>query len=117
MNKEHVISDEVLDKVQAALSKGNNWMAYNNSLYFIHPEDVHFFDSKGSAYEFADNNISEFDRYVVMYASSVADVLRKIPYAESLNNQITNPDANGLYNTEGNAFTDALIDHIEQQQQ
>ena len=26
------------------------------------------------------------------------------------------PDANGLYNNEGNAFTDALIDHSEQQQ-
>ena len=116
MNKEHVISDEVLDKVQVALSKGNNWMAYNNSLYFIDPEDVFFFDNKDSANEFADNNVSDYDRYVVMYASSVADVLRKIPYEESLNKEITNPDANGLYNTDGNAFTDALIDHIEQQQ-
>ena len=102
MNKEHVISDEVLDKVQVALSKGNNWMAYNNSLYFIDPEDVFFFDNKDSANEFADNNVSEYDRYVVMYASSVADVLRKIPYEESLNKQITNQDANGLYNIDGN---------------
>lgn len=116
MNKEHVISDEVLDKVQVALSKGNNWMAYNNSLYFIEPEDVFFFDSKDSANEFADNNVSEFDRYVVIYASSVADVLRKIPYEESLSKEITNPDANGLYNPDGNAFADALIDQIEQQQ-
>ncbi len=112
MNEEHVISDEVLDKVQVALSKGNNWMAYNNSLYFIDPEDVHFFDNKDSAYEFADNNVSEYDKYVVMSASTVADVLRKIPYAASLSKQITNPDSNGLYNTGGNAFTDALIDHI-----
>ena len=52
----------------------------------------------------------------MIYASSVADVLSKIHHEGSLNGQITNPDANGLYNTDGNAFTDALIDHIEQQQ-
>lgn len=112
----HVISDDVLDKVGIALSKGNNWMAYNNALYFIDPDDVFFFDNKDSANEFADNNVSGYDRYVVMYASSVADVLRKIPYEESLNKEITNPDANGLYNTNGNAFTEALIDQMEQQQ-
>ncbi len=115
MNKEHIISEEVLDKIEIALKKGNNWMAYNNTLYFIHPNDVYFFDNKGSANEFADNNVSEHDRFVVMYAPSVADVLRKIPYGESLNEEITNPDGNGLYNRDGNAFTDALIDRIEQQ--
>jgi hypothetical protein len=112
----HVISDEVLDKVAIALSKGNNWMVYNNSLYFIDPEDVNFFDNKDSANEFSVNNDSDYDHHAVMYVSSVADVLRKIPYEELLNKEITNPDANGLYNTDGNAFTDALIDHIEQQQ-
>ena len=62
------------------------------------------------------NNISEYDNYQVMYVSSIADVLRKVPDEESLNNQIIIMDTNGLYNTDGNAFTDALIDHIEQQQ-
>jgi hypothetical protein len=33
-----------------------------------------------------------------------------------MNRQSQNPDANGLYNSEGNAFTDALIKHIERQQ-
>src|SRR5690606_16815404 len=32
------------------------------------------------------------------------------------NNLTVNPDANGLYNPDGNAFTDALIEHIETQQ-
>ena len=116
MNEDHVISDEVLDKIEIALSKGNNWMAYNNSLYFIDASDVYLFDNKDSANEFADNNVSDSDRFVVIHASSVADILRKIPYGQSLSKEITNPDANGLYNTDGNAFTDALIDHIEQQQ-
>ena len=116
MNEEHVISDEVLDKVGIALSKGNNWMAYSNSLYFIDQDDVYFFDNKDSANEFADNNVGDYDRYVVMYASSVADVLRKISYEGSFKQRISNPDANGLYNPDGNEFTDSLIDHIEQQQ-
>ena len=43
MNNEHPISDEVLDLATIALSKGHNWVAYNNSLYFIDKEDVQFF--------------------------------------------------------------------------
>ncbi|KAA9038690.1 hypothetical protein FW778_14175 [Ginsengibacter hankyongi] len=116
MNEEHIISDDVLDKIAVAIGRGNNRMAYNNSLYFIDASDVYLFENKDSAYEFADNNVSDSDRYVVMYASSIADVLRKIPYGQSLNKEISNSDANGLYNRDGNAFTDALIDHIEQLQ-
>ena len=116
MNEEHIISDEVLDKIAIALSKGNNWMAYNSSLYFIDAGDVYFFDNKDSAIEFADNNVGDSDRFVVIRASSVADVLRQMPYGESLNKEIFNPDANGLYNRDGTPFTDALIGHIEQQQ-
>ena len=116
MNSNKVIADEVLNEVEIALRNGNNWMAYNDSLYFIDKNDVQFFDNETSAKEFANNNISDYDNYAVMHISSVADVLRKVPYRELLDNQITEPDSNGLYNTDGNAFTDAYIDHIEQQQ-
>ena len=43
MITEHPIADEVLDLVTIALSKGEKYMAYNNSLYFIDERDVHFF--------------------------------------------------------------------------
>ena len=79
-----VLSDEVLEKVEAALRKGDNWIAYNNSLYFIEPGDVFFFNNRDAADEFAANNVSDHDRYAVMYASSVADVFRKIFYREEL---------------------------------
>jgi hypothetical protein len=49
MNVEHPISDEVLDVTTVALSKGEHWMAYNNSLYFIGKEDVHFFKNQTEA--------------------------------------------------------------------
>src|SRR5688572_10216670 len=116
MSEHHVIADEVLDNIEIAISKGNNWMAYNNSLYFIDKNDIQFFDNQFSANEFANNNISDYDNYTVMYVSSIADVLRKVPYRESLDHPYRNPDANGLYNRDGDAFTDALIDHFEKQQ-
>ena len=54
MNQTQVIADEVLEKVEIALNKGNNWMAYNNSLYFIDKDDVQFFKNKSAAKEFAE---------------------------------------------------------------
>jgi hypothetical protein len=113
MNEHHVIADEVLENIDIAISKGNNWMAYNNSLYFIDKNDIQFFDNQSSANEFANNNASDYDNYTVMYVSSIADVLRKVPFRESPENQRRDPNANGLYNTDGNAFTFAYIDYIE----
>jgi hypothetical protein len=82
------------------ISGENYWVAYNNSPYFIDPNDIFFFNNKDAANEFADNNTSDRDHYVVI----------------SIKKQGNDPDANGLYNSDGNFFTDALIDHIEQQQ-
>lgn len=117
MINEHPISDEVLELVNTALSKGEHWMAYNQSVYFIDKEDVHFFKLQNEAKEFANNNFSDRDAYHFIYFNSILDILKKIPYPENIGkNLVNNPDINGLYNYEGNAFTDSLIEHIEQQQ-
>lgn len=109
MNTEHPISDEVLDLANIALLKGEHWIAYNNSLYFIDKNDVHFFKEKVSADEFATNNISDRDSFCVMRFDSIEDILKAIPYGEWITKELAcNPD--------GNDFTDALIVHIEQQQ-
>lgn len=113
MNTEHPIADDVLDLVQLALLKGECYMAYNNSLYFIDKEVVYFFHSKDEAFDFAHNNIGAFDRFSVIEFHSIHDLLKHIPYGQNLNNQLqSDPDANGLYNREGNAFTEALTDHV-----
>ncbi len=118
MNNDHPIANEVLDLVNIALSKGEHYLAYNNSLYFIDKEDVYFFSTKEDACEFSAANISDRDNFSVLYFNSVKDVLAQIPYSESISQlPQLNPDGNGLYNKEGNAFTDALIDHFESQQQ
>jgi len=117
MNNEHPISEEGLELVNLALSKGEHWMAYNQSLYFIDNEDVHFFTLQDEAKQFADDNLSDRDAYQVIYFNSILDIFTKPPYSENTGkNMVNNPDINGLHNHEGNDFTDALIEHIEQQQ-
>ena len=117
MNNGHPISDEVLDLATIALSNGRHWMAYNQSLYFIDKEDVHFFESRKEANDFAKDNISDRDSFYTIRFNSIKDILERIPYYDKINTElIKNPDANGLHNSEGNEFTDALIDHFEQQQ-
>ncbi|MEO6549096.1 MAG: hypothetical protein ABIN94_13915 [Ferruginibacter sp.] len=117
MKVNHPISDEVSELANIALSKGEHWMAYNQSLYFIDVSDVHFFISQKEAVDFADDNLSDKDNFLVMHFNSILDIYKEIAYGEKVEGGVNNdPDANGLYNYEGNAFTDALIDHIEQQQ-
>jgi len=117
MKNDHPISDEVIELANIALSKGEHWMAYNQSPYFIDKDDVHFFKLQNEAKEFANNNFSDRDAYHVINFNSILDIFKKIPYPENVEkNLVDNPDINGLYNYEGNAFTDALIEHIEQQQ-
>jgi hypothetical protein len=117
MNKEHVVADEVLDLIALAISKGENWMAYNNSLYFLDKRDVCFFKNKEDALLFSESNYSDHDHFHIIHVRSIADVFRQLPYGEA-NHKISdvNPDGNGLYDRDGNYFTDALIDHWEQQQ-
>ena len=80
MNAEHPIPDEILDLASIALSKGHNWMAYNNSLYFIDKEDVHFFKNEAEAIEFAKDNSSDRDNFYVIHFNSILDILKEIPY-------------------------------------
>ncbi len=117
MKSSHPISDEVIELANIALDKGEHWMAYNQSLYFIDIGDVHFFTSQKEANEFANDNFSDKDSFYVIHFNSILDIYKEIPYGEKAEKIIVdNPDINGLYNYEGNAFTDSLIDHIEQQQ-
>jgi len=117
MNKEHPIADQVLELAATALSKGEHWMVYNRALYFIDKEDVQFFELQNEAKEFANNNYSDKDNWQVLYFNSILDIIKEIPYPQNVvDDLVSNPDINGLYNYEGNDFTDSLIEHIEQQQ-
>ena len=43
MNKEHVISDELLEQAQFECSRHCNWIAYNTISYFLEKGDMYFF--------------------------------------------------------------------------
>jgi len=104
-----VISDEVLEQLETELRKGNNWIAYNKSLYFIEPADVFFFNNKEAADEFARDNVSDRDHYVVMYAASVADVFRKAPYREALYMK----EQQLLINKKTNVMNEKNLEHLK----
>ena len=72
---------------------------------------------QNEAKEFASDNLSDRDAYQVIYFNSIVDIFKEISYGEKVEKGlVTDPDINGLHNHEGNDFTDALIEHIEQQQ-
>ncbi|HLP36992.1 hypothetical protein [Lacibacter sp.] len=117
MQNEHPLSDEVLSLAELALRAGKQYMVYNNSIYYLDQTDVYFFETRIEANSFAADNISDHDRFHVLPFKSIADLLAKIPYGEQFNqSSINDPDQNGLYNRDGNAFTDALIEHFESTQ-
>lgn len=90
MNVEHVISEELLHDAQAAFSINQNWVAYNTISYFLKDGDMYFFKEKDEALEFSDNNISEYDNYRVIYARSLSEMLKQIPYGQELEKQLLN---------------------------
>jgi len=84
MKDEHVISDELLEAAQASFQRGENWIAYNRSLYFLDKEDVYFFKSSDEAHEFSSDNISDYDNFRVLHARSIDELLKQMPYGENL---------------------------------
>lgn len=116
MSNRHLISPEVLDAAQVALSSGNHWIAYNQTLDHIEKESIQFFESRMQANEFANDNVSDGDSFNVVHINDMKDLLEKILYRERNSPSMSDPDGSGLFNKEGNAFTDALIGHFEQQQ-
>jgi hypothetical protein len=90
MEKEHVISDELFKEAQSAISLGRNCIAFNTMPYFLDKGDVYFFKTKEEANEFADNNISEFDNYLVFDATSIQEFMFQIPYGKLEENSLTN---------------------------
>lgn len=106
MNKEQVISDEVLDKVREALFKGENWMVYNNSLYFIDSSNVQFFKTQEDAEEFCQNNRSDYDSFSTLCVQSPEDVIKQVPYGDRLDEYLNNiPALKDLEQLNKNSFT------------
>ncbi len=80
MDQEHIISEQLFEEAKQEISRGNNWIAYNSIPYFLEKGDVYFFKHPDEAHEFSDNNISEFDNFVIIQADSIDSLERQIVY-------------------------------------
>ena len=80
----HVFSDEALAHINSSLAEGCHWMAFNTASYVLHKHDIYLFGNRQEANEFAANNISEYDSYKVVAATSLLDVVKKISNKEQL---------------------------------
>ncbi|HUZ57794.1 MAG TPA: hypothetical protein VMU83_03330 [Hanamia sp.] len=89
MDEEHVISDSLFEQAKFELSFNRNWLAYNSVNYFLDKGDVYFFKHKEEAIEFSGNNISEYDDYKIIYANSIHDFIKQIPYGKEMSDITT----------------------------
>ena len=113
MKGAHVISDELFEEIIFETGKGNNWIAYNTIAYFLDDKDVYFFNTRDEANQFTCDNISEYDNYRVVYARSIDEFLKQIPYNENLS--IMN-EKNFEYlkdNLKYHGFSDTLNNELE----
>lgn len=97
MKKEHVISDELFNEVQAELSKGKFWFAYNPNSYFLDKGDLYSFKEEDEARQFARNNISDLDEFKVLQAYSVVSLMRQLPYGEDIHFNLTEKELDDLF--------------------
>lgn len=124
--QEYVISDELFEKAGHELSRGRNWIAFDDSLYFLGKDDMHFFSQKWEAIEYAFQNNTSENVLLVTHAASMNDLLRQLPYGNnlaeptqhySLQNS-SNMDQNNLNYLKDNlkylGFGDSLNDKLEQ---
>ena len=77
MSIDYPISSEVVELIRNALAKREHWMAYNQSLHFVDTHDVHFVTSKTAADDFANNNISDRDKFQVIHFNSIQDLYKE----------------------------------------
>ncbi|MEP7374608.1 MAG: hypothetical protein ABI675_14535 [Chitinophagaceae bacterium] len=89
MNREHVISKELLTQAQSAFLRYANWIAYNTIPYFLEKGDMFFFKEQEEAREFSDNNISEYDDFRIIYAQSVNELVKQVVHGEKLEHELS----------------------------
>ena len=73
-----LISPEVWEKVRVAMQNREHWAAYNNTLLFIHQDDIKFFTNPLDADDYADRNLSDADKMNVVRIDSLDDFKQKV---------------------------------------
>ncbi len=73
-----LIYAEVWEKARLAFENHENWVAYNNTLLFVHSDDIRFFNNREDAAEFAESQISEYDCFRIERVESLTDFKNKV---------------------------------------
>jgi hypothetical protein len=58
-----LISKEVWEKARIAFANHENWVAYNNTLLFVHTDDIRFFTNREDANDFCVDNLNEAENW------------------------------------------------------
>jgi hypothetical protein len=66
-----LISPEVWEMVRVAIERHEHWAAYDNTLLFVHEDDIQFFGNKEDAGEYD-------DRWNVIRIDSLDDFKKKV---------------------------------------
>ncbi len=91
MNKEHVISEEVLNAVVSALANNLTWFVYNTLSYFPGKTDVQLFNTEKEATDWAFENNSKTEAYRTIQITTLSELYRQIKYGEQLDTLLSQP--------------------------
>lgn len=73
-----LISEEVWEKARIAFANYENWVAYNNTLLFVHESDIRFFTNREDAEDFSFDEINEMENWKVVRIASLEDFKTKV---------------------------------------
>lgn len=67
-----LISTEVWQEAKTAFANHEHWVAYNNTLLFVHSSDIRFFSNREDAEDFSFGSINESENWKVERIASLA---------------------------------------------
>jgi len=81
-----LISAEVWEKVRVAMELHEHWAAYNNTLLFIHEDDIQFFSNREDAEELADFTVVRIDS-LDDFKNKVESIIPGVRYVPAVANE------------------------------
>lgn len=73
-----LISTEVWEKAKTAFAHQDHWVAYNNTLLFVHETDIRFFSNQEDADDFCFDNLNEVENWQVVRIADLDEFKAKV---------------------------------------
>ena len=78
MDVPDLISKEVWEKARKAFENHKNWVVYNNTLLFVHTDDIRFFTNQDDANDFCFDNVNEAENWQVSRIANLDEFKAKV---------------------------------------